>query len=69
MYRTQPGFFRKAQDLFFRLDEQLGRYRGYKTPLYEVVEDNGYIVHINNIKSGFKYQQDTLILEKSGVNA
>ena len=63
------AFFRKAQDLFFRLDEQLGRYRGYKTPLYEVVEDNGYIVHINNIKSGFKYQQDTLILEKSGVNA
>ena len=56
-------FFRKSQDIFYRLDEQLGRYRGYKTPIYEVVEDKGYIMHINNIKDGFLHKQDTLVLE------
>lgn len=56
-------FFKKNQDIFYRLDEQLGRYKGYKNPIYEVVEDKGYIIHINNIKDGFLHKQDTLVLE------
>jgi glycosyltransferase involved in cell wall biosynthesis len=58
-------FFKKSQDLFYRLDEQLGRYKGYKSPIYEVIEEKGYIVHISNIKDGFLHKQDTLVLEHS----
>jgi len=56
-------FFKKNQGIFYKLDEQLGRYKGYKQPIYKVIEEKGYIVHIDNIKDGFLYKQDILIVE------
>ncbi len=55
-------FFKKSQGIFYRLDEQLGRYKGYKNPIYEAIESKGFIVHIDNIKDGFLHKQNILIL-------
>ena len=56
--------FRKTSEFFYRLDEDIHRYRGYKIPFYEAHDGLGKVISVKNILANYFHDSNTLLLEK-----
>jgi hypothetical protein len=66
--KNYNSIFRKTNDYFYRLDEDIHRYRDYKIPFYEVHDGLGKIICTKNIIRSCFHDANTLLLKRADDN-
>lgn len=56
--------FKKISDAFYRLDDEMVKYKGFRQPMYESLDVLGMFIHIENIRRGYFHDSNVLLLEQ-----